>query len=93
MSYTIPTSLCLEQILPYFQPIIGADQHSVVGYEILGRYKLRGSILKMIPYTNNYDQYIARILPLLPAHCFRIYVCNRIGNQLSGTHIKQMLPG
>ena len=35
-SWTLPLSV--ESIIPFFQPIIGADQRSVIGYEVLGRY-------------------------------------------------------
>ncbi|WP_163103363.1 EAL domain-containing protein [Peribacillus alkalitolerans] len=28
----------LDRIHPYFQPIFSADEHSVIGYEVLGRY-------------------------------------------------------
>lgn len=29
----------LENVVPFFQPIFSADEHRVIGYEILGRYK------------------------------------------------------
>ena len=28
----------LEQVVPFFQPIFNADEHKIIGYEILGRY-------------------------------------------------------
>jgi EAL domain-containing protein (putative c-di-GMP-specific phosphodiesterase class I) len=28
-----------ENIIPYFQPIVGAEEQLIVGYEVLGRYK------------------------------------------------------
>ncbi|MGM9928236.1 MAG: EAL-associated domain-containing protein [Bacillus sp. (in: firmicutes)] len=34
----------LEQVQPYFQPIFSADEHEVIGYEILGRYVSDSSI-------------------------------------------------
>ncbi|WP_227937851.1 EAL domain-containing protein [Alkalihalobacillus deserti] len=38
MNHTLTIPLSVQSITPYFQPIIGADQRSVIGYEILGRY-------------------------------------------------------
>ncbi|WP_370221809.1 EAL-associated domain-containing protein [Cytobacillus sp.] len=29
----------LENVFPYFQPIFSADEHRVIGYEVLGRYR------------------------------------------------------
>ncbi len=29
----------LENVIPFFQPIFSADEHRVIGYEVLGRYK------------------------------------------------------
>lgn len=29
----------LDRVTPFFQPIFSADQHQVIGYEILGRYE------------------------------------------------------
>lgn len=28
----------LDRVVPYFQPIFSADEHSIIGYEVLGRY-------------------------------------------------------
>lgn len=28
----------LENVIPYFQAIFSADEHQVIGYEVLGRY-------------------------------------------------------
>ena len=28
----------LEHVIPLFQPIFNADEHRIIGYEILGRY-------------------------------------------------------
>jgi EAL domain-containing protein (putative c-di-GMP-specific phosphodiesterase class I) len=36
----------------------------------------------------NYDQYLEHICTRLPIHCFRIYICNRLGFQLSGNHFR-----
>ncbi|MFC0561806.1 EAL domain-containing protein [Halalkalibacter alkalisediminis] len=44
-SLTLPLSV--KSIIPYFQPIIGADQRSVIGYEILGRYVNHESVLSL----------------------------------------------
>ncbi|MGM9957467.1 MAG: diguanylate phosphodiesterase, partial [Peribacillus sp.] len=32
----------LDRVTPFFQPIFSADQHQVIGYEILGRYEEKG---------------------------------------------------
>lgn len=29
----------LDNVFPYFQPIFSADEHRVIGYEVLGRYR------------------------------------------------------
>ena len=28
----------LDNVVPFFQPIFSADEHRIIGYEILGRY-------------------------------------------------------
>ncbi|WP_153126242.1 EAL domain-containing protein [Peribacillus tepidiphilus] len=41
----------LERIQPYFQPIFSADEHRVIGYEILARYKeLNDEIKSLGPF-------------------------------------------
>lgn len=40
----------LENVIPYFQAIFSADEHKVVGYEILGRYKGNGSVESLGPF-------------------------------------------
>ncbi|KHF42030.1 EAL domain-containing protein [Halalkalibacter okhensis] len=53
MTFTIPTPLCAELIIPFYQPIIGADQQSIVGYEILGRYQVASTIYSLGSYFQN----------------------------------------
>ncbi|MBP3951432.1 EAL-associated domain-containing protein [Bacillus suaedae] len=51
--FTTNSTLDIQNILPYFQPIIGADQQSIVGYEILGRYQLNNKIISLGPYFHS----------------------------------------
>lgn len=37
----------LENVYPYFQPIFSADEHRVIGYEVLGRFNSEGNILSL----------------------------------------------
>lgn len=46
-------------------------------------------MLLIIPFTKDYNQYVQRICARLPQHCFRVYVCNHLGYQLSGNNLKQ----
>lgn len=39
----------LENVFPFFQPIFSADEHRVIGYEILGRYKCGEQIESLGP--------------------------------------------
>ncbi|MCM3762643.1 EAL domain-containing protein [Alkalihalobacillus oceani] len=45
--------------------------------------------LPATPFSADYDQYVESICSTLPDHCFRAYVCNRLGYQLSGNHQRQ----
>ncbi|SFA76744.1 MULTISPECIES: EAL domain-containing protein [unclassified Bacillus (in: firmicutes)] len=40
----------LENVVPFFQPIFSADEHLVIGYEILGRYCKDGDIMSLGPF-------------------------------------------
>lgn len=40
----------LDHVVPFFQPIFSADEHRVVGYEILGRYKSGEKYISLGPY-------------------------------------------
>lgn len=40
----------LQQVIPYFQPIIGADQQQVWGYEVLGRVHSSSGIQSLGPF-------------------------------------------
>lgn len=40
----------LDHVVPFFQPIFSADEHRVVGYEILGRYKTGDSYNSLGPF-------------------------------------------
>jgi EAL domain-containing protein (putative c-di-GMP-specific phosphodiesterase class I) len=40
----------LENVFPYFQPIFSADEHRVIAYEVLGRYKSEGNIISLGPF-------------------------------------------
>lgn len=43
----------LQQVVPYFQPIIGADQQQVWGYEVLGRTHSAAGIQSLGPFFND----------------------------------------
>ncbi len=40
----------LDHVMPYFQPIFSADEHRIIGYEILGRYRSEGQIVSLGPF-------------------------------------------
>lgn len=40
----------LENVFPYFQPIFSADEHRVIGYEILGRYRGEAGVVSLGPF-------------------------------------------
>lgn len=40
----------LDNTVPFFQPIFSADEHRVIGYEILGRYKTEGEYKSLGPF-------------------------------------------
>ncbi|WP_064092368.1 EAL domain-containing protein [Rossellomorea aquimaris] len=44
----------IERVIPYFQPIFSADEHSIVGYEVLGRItNTEGVIDTLGPFFND----------------------------------------
>lgn len=40
----------LDNVFPYFQPIFSADEHRVIGYEVLGRYRGTDGIVSLGPF-------------------------------------------
>lgn len=40
----------LDNVIPYFQPIFNAEEHRIVGYEILGRYKSQKETISLGPF-------------------------------------------
>ncbi|UII57223.1 EAL domain-containing protein [Cytobacillus spongiae] len=40
----------LDNVHPYFQPIFSADEHRVIGYEVLGRYKSQDGVESLGPF-------------------------------------------
>ncbi|WP_071395501.1 EAL domain-containing protein [Bacillus tuaregi] len=40
----------LDHCFPYFQPVFSADEHRVIGYEILGRYNGGGQVISLGPF-------------------------------------------
>lgn len=40
----------LENVFPYFQPIFNADEHRIIGYEILGRYRKNNEVVSLGPF-------------------------------------------
>lgn len=40
----------LDRVTPFFQPIFSADQHQVIGYEILGRYEEQSEYKSLGPF-------------------------------------------
>lgn len=40
----------LENVVPFFQPIFNAEEHRIVGYEILGRYQGKDGIISLGPF-------------------------------------------
>jgi len=40
----------LEHVIPFFQPIFSADEHRIIGYEILGRYVDGEQVVSLGPF-------------------------------------------
>jgi EAL domain-containing protein (putative c-di-GMP-specific phosphodiesterase class I) len=40
----------LDNVIPFFQPIFNADEHRIIGYEILGRYKSGTETISLGPF-------------------------------------------
>lgn len=40
----------LDNVVPFYQPIFSADEHRVIGYEVLGRYRTTESYISLGPY-------------------------------------------
>ena len=45
----------LDKVTPFFHPIFSADQHQVIGYEILGRYDDGGEYKSLGPFFHDYS--------------------------------------
>ncbi|MBM7694611.1 EAL domain-containing protein (putative c-di-GMP-specific phosphodiesterase class I) [Peribacillus deserti] len=42
-----------DKIKPYFQPIFSADEHRVIGYEVLGRFDYQNQVISLGPFFND----------------------------------------
>jgi EAL domain-containing protein (putative c-di-GMP-specific phosphodiesterase class I) len=40
----------LDNVVPFYQPIFSADEHRVIGFEVLGRYRTAESYISLGPY-------------------------------------------
>ena len=40
----------LDHVIPFFQPIFSADEHKIIGYEILGRYVSDEQVISLGPF-------------------------------------------
>jgi EAL domain-containing protein (putative c-di-GMP-specific phosphodiesterase class I) len=40
----------IERSFPYFQPVFSADEHTIMGYEILGRYQGENGVVSLGPF-------------------------------------------
>ncbi|RIW29512.1 EAL domain-containing protein [Bacillus salacetis] len=40
----------VERAFPYFQPVFSADEHTIMGYEILGRYEGENGVISLGPF-------------------------------------------
>ncbi|MGD6964852.1 EAL domain-containing protein [Rossellomorea vietnamensis] len=45
----------LNKAFPYFQPVFSADEHTIMGYEILGRYQSDQGIISLGPFFLDED--------------------------------------
>ncbi|WP_027408307.1 EAL-associated domain-containing protein [Anoxybacteroides tepidamans] len=43
----------LQHVIPYYQAIFSADEHRVIGYEVLGRYESEGSVFSLGPFFHD----------------------------------------
>lgn len=43
----------LENVIPFFQPIFSADEHRVIGYEVLGRYIKENQPISLGPFFHD----------------------------------------
>ncbi|MDQ7863718.1 hypothetical protein RCO48_29655 [Peribacillus frigoritolerans] len=43
-----------NRVTPFFQPIFSADQHQVIGYEILGRYEEQSEYKSLGPFFSRF---------------------------------------
>ncbi|WP_345840733.1 hypothetical protein [Bacillus sp. P14.5] len=45
----------LNRAFPYFQPVFSADEHTIMGYEILGRYQADTGVVSLGPFFLDED--------------------------------------
>lgn len=45
----------LNRVVPYYQPIFSADEHKVIGYEVLGRYIEEETVHSLGPFFHDKD--------------------------------------
>lgn len=43
----------LDNVIPYFQPIFSADEHKIIGYEVLGRYNSENDVVSLGPFFSD----------------------------------------
>lgn len=45
----------LDKVMPYYQPIFSADEHKIIGYEVLGRYIENGQVISLGDFFHDGD--------------------------------------
>jgi EAL domain-containing protein (putative c-di-GMP-specific phosphodiesterase class I) len=45
----------IDRTFPYYQPVFSADEHTIIGYEILGRYQGEDGVISLGPFFLDED--------------------------------------
>ncbi|MDQ0214821.1 EAL domain-containing protein (putative c-di-GMP-specific phosphodiesterase class I) [Oikeobacillus pervagus] len=67
----------LDRVIPFFQPIFSADEHKIVGYEVLGRYADGNEIVSLGPFFQDKEvpeEYHLEVDHLLLVKALDLYV-------------------
>lgn len=75
----------LDHVTPFFQPIFSADEHKIIGYEVLGRFLIGNEARSLGPFFHDQevpDEYLIEVEDLVLKKALSLYLNSGIQAKL-----------
>ncbi|WP_100403167.1 EAL domain-containing protein [Bacillus sp. FJAT-42315] len=75
----------LDHVTPFFQPIFSADEHKIIGYEVLGRFLIGNEARSLGPFFHDQevpDEYLIEVEDLILKKALSLYLNSGIQAKL-----------